>query len=1639
MFDLPPPFSLSGVTGGAPVGIETYFHVKGNVNPKLLHVKLTSPEGDVVPVTPAPSENPTFHKFIYTPTKPGKHTLNIDKDGTPIPGSPFFPVFTAKTDPTRCLPDGPGLTRGKVGTPANFTVDCHRAGPGSLQVTINSPSGADVPTTITGDSTYNVQYTPEEAGPHNIVILFADHQVKGSPFTAIVYDPSKVVASGDGLSHGVTGEKAEFTIRTEGAGPGAPVVKVMGPWRSVPCDVKEIDEHLYKCSYTPEEGGAHPINIVFAGEEVPGSPFTAQVEEAIPVDAHKVKVDGPHCPQMHRGPVSGVCDVSEAGDGQLTATCYSKKYGDVPVEVGPQENGSHKILFNPPGKDVFHLSVLWDGDHVPGSPFDIDLNPPLANEVRVDGPHPCPDGIGPVHAYIDTSDAGDGILDVKSSGERLGPVEVKVVEKDACVYDASFEASQPDIYHMDVKWSGVHVPGSTFRIPVDLGEGLCTQEVLEDVESAYVPASFSDVYDSGESKEYQEPDIPESIPSFHVGEKLSVTVDKEGQGDAGHVTADCHGDTAGPVPVNMIKNSDGTYTATIDPRVPDLYTVNVLMDGEHVPSSPFKVRYLPPQTDATKCRVYNRPPPEKRLVAHDDIMYNVDASKAGAGDLTVQSEGPSGGKTNTNLQVVPKEGSDFKIIYTPTKAGTHKHYIYWSKEAIPDSPVEFEVSPRDIPVYPWSKVIGIDYEFPGLKPKDLSGHVIHQPTGKKLKLGVEKNKAEPEKAHVTFKPTDAGIYEIHILHHKNHVRGSPFEVRVLEPPNPNKVKVNGLEDAKCYVGDSVAFSVDCTEAGTGELLVKADSPSKDDEPSQLDTVDNHNNTYDGTYIPSTVGDHQLHVKWADQPVPGSPFTIKAIPVEEPKMDAGLTIVEVGQPVDIQLVDKPDDEIVAQAIGDRTGSAHVSVQREDDGHHRVIFEPLLEDDYTVNVLLNESHIDGSPFRVKALDKTTIFADGEEGVPTTITEVEVNSSVNFVLRPGPIEGDPEVRVIGPSGPLDTSTVSTDEGRYITHFKPDEEGEYYCNAKHNNAHLKGSPFRVLAVDKMKSDPTKCFILPEDLEVMSTPFEHNQLVNFRVSTLNAGPGTLNVTSRGPSKADVVITDNKDGIYSVKFSPSEPGKYKLDVTWDDVNIKGSPCNIVVKGLRKSRVLTGLDLSNVPFRVGKPHKFKIHCDDLGDGPFDVQVEPPTDASITIRDLGKQTYHVTLVPKEPGVHKVSVLHSNQHILGSPFSCQFQQLGDASKCRLLEDAEEQQHEVGEEVSFMVTTEGAGPGTLSASVENVQKKTSRPADVKQLDETTYRVTFDPGQEEEYLLSIKYDNAHIVGSPFRLSFSTPPDPSQCRAEGEGIISAQENQESTFVIITDGTNSDLKVEIEGSFEKVEPVISPPENGKYTVTYTPKFPGEYKIQVLWNDEAIPGSPFRVKSYSPSDPSSINLDKDTVKDSVLGKPFSFTVNSEPGNDGELTIVAHGPNKVVDGTIVDNGDGTFGATFDPPEPGKYMVHIRYNGQHINGSPFKVKVASPPMPEKVKAYGPGLEDGVVGREGSFVVETKEAGAGTLAVRVHGPKGAFKINMKRDPTSERTILVRYDPTSVGEYTVDITWSETHIPGSPFKVQVRPEEEKPV
>jgi len=65
------------------------------------------------------------------------------------------------------------------------------------------------------------------------------------------------------------------------------------------------------------------------------------------------------------------------------------------------------------------------------------------------------------------------------------------------------------------------------------------------------------------------------------------------------------------------------------------------------------------------------------------------------------------------------------------------------------------------------------------------------------------------------------------------------------------------------------------------------------------------------------------------------------------------------------------------------------------------------------------------------------------------------------------------------------------------------------------------------------------------------------------------------------------------------------------------------------------------------------------------------------------------------------------------------------------------------------------------------------------------------------------------------------------------------------------------------------------------------------------------------------------------------------------------------------------YKPKKPGQYVVNVKYGGEHITKSPFKVTVA-PFKESKIRAYGPGLEGGIVGKPACFTVETNgETGA--------------------------------------------------------------------
>lgn len=87
---------------------------------------------------------------------------------------------------------------------------------------------------------------------------------------------------------------------------------------------------------------------------------------------------------------------------------------------------------------------------------------------------------------------------------------------------------------------------------------------------------------------------------------------------------------------------------------------------------------------------------------------------------------------------------------------------------------------------------------------------------------------------------------------------------------------------------------------------------------------------------------------------------------------------------------------------------------------------------------------------------------------------------------------------------------------------------------------------------------------------------------------------------------------------------------------------------------------------------------------------------------------------------------------------------------------------------------------------------------------------------------------------------------------------------------------------------------------------------------------------------------------IGEETVITVDAKAAGKGKVTCTVSTPDGAeLDVDVVENHDGTFDIYYTAPEPGKYVITIRFGGEHIPNSPFHVLVSS-------KALDGGWGDG-------------------------------------------------------------------------------------
>ena len=186
----------------------------------------------------------------------------------------------------------------------------------------------------------------------------------GSVSRPRVPEPDKVCACGPGLEKATALEAAKFTVDTSEAGDGNVDITMSGP---ADCEVNVEDkgDGTYHCTYVAPRPGVYNIDVKFADQGVPGTPFDVTCTRP-PPDASKCVISGLENPGSFKVDCSkaggfGVPEVSVSGKYAPCKGVFVKHNGDYTFDV------SYDI--REPGEMA--VSVSWHGQHLNGSPYTV--------------------------------------------------------------------------------------------------------------------------------------------------------------------------------------------------------------------------------------------------------------------------------------------------------------------------------------------------------------------------------------------------------------------------------------------------------------------------------------------------------------------------------------------------------------------------------------------------------------------------------------------------------------------------------------------------------------------------------------------------------------------------------------------------------------------------------------------------------------------------------------------------------------------------------------------------------------------------------------------------------------------------------------------------------------------------------------------------------------------------------------------------------------------------------------------------------------------------------------------------------------------------------------------------------------------
>ncbi|KAK6644516.1 hypothetical protein RUM43_000783 [Polyplax serrata] len=1420
--DSPHNVMVSGSSlSAAPVGKTSYFtlsNVAGGVED--IEVNVEGPNGQSVPAQMKENGGGT-HSVEFTPRVVGEHKIMVNYRGVAVAGSPFgCKVYDCKAIKVK------NVEKGVVGKPVTFlddksgirtivfislVVETSQAGPGNLEVTVN---GGRVPTAAQaqGSHIYAISFTPREADLHTVDLKFNSEHLPGSPFTCEVTDAAKIVMPSDGMEKVAVGRLASFVIEAD-SNLGPLDIQVLSPTRkNIPVDISNLSNNKHEASFTPEDVGDHSVEVKINDNHIEGSPFLLKA-----YDASRVKVADINSGVVGK-PVFFSINASQAGAGNLEII-VSVNGRNVPNYVQSEGNAKFRVNFKPQEAAPHNLSVRFNGEPVPGSPFLCKIMG--SNQIIVTGPALKMTPIGQTSClFIGPQSTGTQCqVSIQSPSGKMLPVNLTKADGK---YTANFTPNEVGRHNIDVILDKNLVKGSPFPC---------------------------NVYDVSRVK-------ISGLGPTKVGKPATFRVDAC---EAGEGTLELVVSTdRSTVKAEVVACARGLYDVTFVPHEAVTHYVNISFNEEDVPGSPFKCDILETgnkertgmKREDNSISIKGEGP--KEIVVGQKTYYDVEVFGA-SGHVDMEVLDDVGSSVPCRVQRI--NSSKHRATFIPMTSGTYQITVFHNEQPINKQPFAIEV-------FNPSAVHILDLE-PGFTNRATSFKVDSREAGPGALAVTVRAAGNPVKHtlkslskglhEVTFYPTISVPHKIDVKYNGLHIRGCPLQLPIKNPAVGQDVMATGLGLYEAKAGKSTSFVIETLGNSSSDFDVVITGPNSSAVPVRC--YQQKDGNLMAEFTAQNAGLYKIEVSHGSRAVRGSPYMCQVHDSSKVKIHDAKKPVTLNVPATLKLSRKGAgfaelDVAVTSPLGqDLPIQVKSGPDRESD---LIEFTPTLPGNYKFKITYGGDEIPGSPLLLTCEDTEPIKAHGDG-----IHFGQVDGPVSFRVN---ADSKPTIRIDGPDTSPSAKIETERPGVYLVTYVPRETGVFDIQVIVGDREILGSPFHPRIVDTRKVRAIGGWeSLCDSTGQLELTMHHTKKISLDVS--EAGPaqkpdlvdkpnitGTLSADFRGPDGESVptAVETISSSKVRVLLTPRDPGEHTLNLSFGGVPVPGTPLQGCADGSNGGGpvrvVLTGRGLTAA--KCHQEAEFTIDGSQAGPGVPEVSLSSNKgDIKVNIENVGNNIYRGSYVPTTPGVFLLNVMWADRQVKGCPLKVSVNASADASQVACSGDGL-RVGTVGKEIRSFIDTRRAGPGELTAHCAGPYKVAY--CELYDHGDGTFTLNVKPQESGRHILTVKYGGEHVPGSPYTLRVAGAPDPSKVRVYGPGVEhGVLATFQSRFICDTRGAGAgQLTVRVrgpKGAF-RVEMQRESQKDRTILCKFHPTEPGDYRVEVKWAGELVPGSPFNVMIF-----------------------------------------------------------------------------------------------------------------------------------------------------------------------------------------------------